>query len=155
MKSSNINYICWFVFAGISLWMTRCIYFAWINDPSMKYGVLIFILWLIVVIPLWRFSCLCDSSAFYGYIAVFCLLFLGILGSLNFPIYIAFSLILCLPLKSVKWKITLFFYSLLWMPFWAWLTVSLFGKPIVGINLAIALIITGSSLYYRIRLYEP
>lgn len=143
------------VISLICLCMSFPLLFAWSHDPSMRYGLFIFLVWLVAILPQWSIRSSITVFSVLELVLISILLIFGILGALQFPIYIALAMCICVPVKVAKWKLLFYGCSLMWMPLWAWFCMHAFDKSITCINVGVATVITLFSLYHYYFKNEP
>lgn len=131
------------LWAGITLmsvYLSRPILNGWFNDPTLRFGLVTFLLWLSAVVLQWR-RFPANWPRMNTVLVVFAsgLLCLGIAGELQAFIYVASAILLTLPMQGPVIKYLQFIAcSCLWMPALAWLLTPLAGFLLPWITLCIA-----------------
>ena len=139
----------WLCLVVIASYMSQPLLAAWSDDPSLKFGVYAFLIWLISVIVRWRFPLdpWPTSRILYAVLAAG-LLFLGILGELQAMVYLAFALLLSLPIAQSVNRMIAGCIGMLWTPLWSWSMGPFLGTSINAVSLGLA----GAFFFYSITI---
>ncbi|WPJ96819.1 hypothetical protein SH580_03755 [Coraliomargarita algicola] len=127
----------------------------WLYDPSLRFALVSFLLWLSAVLLQWkRLPPIWLPSKTSLVTLASLLLCLGIVGELQAFIYIAVAILFSLPIGgSLFMVIVAILSSSLWMPALAWLLYPMLGDWLPWLTLLIAAILFISSLIARIIRY--
>lgn len=146
----------WLCMVAIAGYMSRPLFAAWSQDPSLKFGVYTFPIWLVSVVIHWRFPLNSWSTGRALYAAFASgVLFLGILGELQAMVYLAFALWFSLPIaQPINRWVSSCMGMLLWTPFWSWSARPFLGSSLNVVSLGLAVAFFFYSIIFRVTLNE-
>ena len=156
-KVSGVSVVgLWVCLVAIAGYVSLPLLAAWSDDPSLKFGVYAFPIWLVSVMVHWRFPL--DpwpiGRTLYAVLAAG-LLFLGILGELQAMVYLAFALLLSLPITQSVNRMIAGCIGMLWTPLWSWSMGPFLGTSINAVSLGLAGAFFFYSITIRISSNEP
>lgn len=146
----------WLCLVVIASYMSQPLLAAWSDDPSLKFGVYAFPIWLISVVVHWRFPLASwpTGRTLHAVLAAG-MLFLGILGELQAMVYLALALLLSLPITQSVNRIIASCIGILWTPFWSWSMGPFLGTSINTVSLGLAVVFFFYSVIIRVVSNEP
>lgn len=148
--------LLWLCLVAIAGYASLPLLAAWSDDPSLKFGVYAFPIWLISVMVHWRFPLDPWPTSRILYVVLAAgMLFLGILGELQAMVYLAFALLLSLPIAQSVNRMIAGCIGMLWTPLWSWSMGPFLGTSINTVSLGLAGAFFFYSIAIRISSNEP
>jgi hypothetical protein len=140
------------ILCSIAAYMSHPLVSGWQDDPSLRFGLVSFFLWLAAVIAHWSLHSVELTIGQGGFlVAASMMLFGGIVGELQALVYLALAGYLCLPVRAWYGRICLVLASVFWMPAWAWLVSPVFKSQTAICSLVLAIIVLIISMFIKVR----
>ncbi|MGZ0709547.1 hypothetical protein ACWPKO_14555 [Coraliomargarita sp. W4R53] len=144
----NAATLLWGAITLTAIYMARPILHAWFHDPTLRFALAAFVMWLLATLLQWqRFPEIWPRVKMFLVILASGLLCLGIVGELQAFIYLAGAILCALPIAGGLIKCFCFILlSCVWMPAWAWLLFPHLGGLLSWLSLLIATLLLVYSL---------
>jgi len=144
----NAASLLWGAITLTAIFMARPILHAWFHDPTLRFALGAFLLWVMATILQWRqFPTTWPRSKTLLVVSASGLLCLGIVGELQAFIYLAGAILFALPIHGALVKCLCFILlSCVWMPGLAWLLFPYLGGILSWLTILIATLLLAYSL---------